>query len=516
MIVKLLKVVKKIVPIAGIMMISLFLGLGIVTAQALNVEDHVKNKVNISGVIKQDGYEDTYNYQVPYIVDKTPAAEAINEEISEYFSDIIEYSLETINAGDTPDTMLVTWKAYAYKDIISIIIETQYYPDEYYIYNYDVKNKKALTTEDIIAMLGVSEKDYLTAVNRGVVNAYDKNHVELPYDEEFLGRYYDESFILRSVELNDIDIFSSQICFNESGPCASVVLYTPAGAGYFYRLVPLDFDWKKSSVKKTVSDDFFDIKLANNEVEIVVNNMEDLYANVREGKNLQGNKFKVEGLYSKYKDIYLGNIGYDYNPYLVLTTEDGLVEFVDLIAGLRSGRFATFAMPGVKDVVSVHYASLDIGDGMKFPTTVVENIDGEIFDLHKAATLAKETLPFDMLLNESIASDYIEHFLASGNSYNEMYIFSFPSASALLMETYVKEMEESFYYDSGSYECLGMTDEGLLYNFNIYGDTEDSIIESTVLMNLNYYDNSVAIKVVGGDRIFGYPGEWFIFEQAKG
>lgn len=126
---------------------------------------------------------------VPYLNIDAPAAQKINNEIKDLYENFMnmynEFSQENLNLDlDNTESYDYIKSKYTYtinNDLLSILIKVSYtgrgssVAEDYYAFNYDMKENKTLFLEDLCKRYGIIYEDAIKKVNETLDISFDKN-----------------------------------------------------------------------------------------------------------------------------------------------------------------------------------------------------------------------------------------------------------------------------------------------------------------------------------------------------
>lgn len=195
-----------------------------------------------------DSYTFDFSYHIPMITDGSEDAEAFNKNIQEEFTFINDF-LEPILKGEAEEVYdaeysKISYDVYNNNDIVSIVVKVNYsYADwtEYKVFNYNKKEKKAVSNSDLLKFASMTEEDFYKYAGTAF------GQVEAGYFKEMLEankqNYPDEpemaynmvpsmigDFVstVRGIDLNK----RTQIYLGENGALYAIdFVYVQAGAG---------------------------------------------------------------------------------------------------------------------------------------------------------------------------------------------------------------------------------------------------------------------------------------------
>ena len=135
-----------------------------VSVTSIDIEETEYNKSDTSKPLVYtavDKEQDGFRFRLPAVNINTGYISEINDQILNKYDFNYFYGIDyfyTVN-----------------NDILSLVITTSADAgnDEHFFFNYDLKNDKALTSYDLISILGMTEQDYLAEINKCAVACFD-------------------------------------------------------------------------------------------------------------------------------------------------------------------------------------------------------------------------------------------------------------------------------------------------------------------------------------------------------
>ena len=486
----------------------------------------VEDMFSEEGVAKaEEDFEMEYHYNVPKLLIESEDAEEINEEIRQTIGQKVTDCLQYIEEGTIPNSLEISWELYEQNDMIFLVILDGYKEaaSEYQVYGYDVKKDQRVGNKEIIESLGVTEEELLKEIKREAAQKFDQIFEKLPYDPGYLQIFYDNDLILRSQTLLGIAPESLAL-YLDGEMCQAVVKgYVPAGPGYFWENYEIDLNKEKKTKEKKVTDQFITAVLKENEVKITFQKTEDSdqylsaeASGIKEMEIAYDTEYEVKGLYSDYKDMYIMSIGHGYNPYLILLTEEGHIEFANILSGAAGDQICVFPVSGIYDAVEVTSdirAYQEEETETAAQTAIVKNKDGEEFDLMYSTVAADDALHNMLKVEATLVSDAITHYLDSGGEYSSIYFMELRENNNLIFDESLPDVGITNNY-KGNYSCNGMSDDGIVYSCLIY--TDEKTLYCTLAFWYSPFNETVSIKVLSGTEIFDRPGEWITMYPAFG
>ena len=341
------------------------------------------------------GIEDTYFYQVPQIDDDTEGAKNINEMIGYRFGYLVERALDARSRNDFIDTSYIIWVSNWDGPLLSLQITSSdaMYNHDVGSYHYNFATGQELSNPEMLAHLGYTDDaKVMHALERAVAQHFDTYYGYIDPDQTAM------LYMMRAQSLSNLDgLYSYYSLYPKysHGFVATVPMYTPAGSGMYWTDVQVDPDKRQASGQILHGqDEWFtcDVTAAG---EVTVRALTDYvtpdgamtYQTTKEWYEL-GDKteFAVSGCYGDYIKMLMTSIGQDYAPYVFLLTENGNVEYIDVISGAQCGTMVNGGpLFGINGIVRFETGTAyDAEYGAEYTTVYGVSRDNEKFNLMEA------------------------------------------------------------------------------------------------------------------------------------
>lgn len=341
------------------------------------------------------GIEDTYFYQVPQIDDDTEGARNINEMIGYRFGYLVERALDARSRNDFIDTSYIIWVSNWDGPLLSLQITSSdaMYNHDVGSYHYNFATGQELSNPEMLAHLGYTDDaKVMHALERAVAQHFDTYYGYIDPDQTAM------LYMMRAQSLSNLDgLYSYYSLYPKysHGFVATVPMYTPAGSGMYWTDVQVDPDKRQGSGQILHGqDEWFtcDVTAAG---EVTVRALTDYvtpdgamtYQTMKEWYEL-GDKteFAVSGCYGDYIKMMMTSIGQDYAPYVFLLTENGNVEYIDVISGAQCGTMVNGGpLFGINGIVRFETGTAyDAEYGAEYATVYGVSRDNEKFNLMEA------------------------------------------------------------------------------------------------------------------------------------
>lgn len=458
------------------------------------------------------GYKDTYFYQVPQIDDDTEGAKNINEMIGYRFGYLVERAEDARSRNDFIDTNYIIWISTWTGPVLSLQITSvdTMYNHDVGAYHYNFETGKELSNIEMLEYLGYTDNDLtLKALQRAVAQHFDT------YYGGNDPTYASELCEMRAQSLNGLsDVFTyfAVYPYYTGGLIVTVPMYTPAGAGMMWTDIDVYPDKRQASGQILHGqDEWFtcDVTAAG---EVTVRALTDYvtpdgamtYQTMKEWYEL-GDKteFAVSGCYGNYIKMLMTSIGQDYAPYVFLLTENGNVEYIDVISGAQCGTMVNGGpLFGINGIVRFETGTAyDAEYGAEYTTVYGVSRDNEKFNLMEAVW---NTAPLSI---PSVVGSFVSEETGTWFEICE------DQPNFYTGEYTNGQMVPATWDSSISY--LGMDDRGWICSVSLFRMDSGRTQRETLAMMPDDY-SGVSVMHIGGESLLNLPQQeavWFEMTQ---
>lgn len=458
------------------------------------------------------GIEDTYFYQVPQIDDDTEGAKNINEMIGYRFGYLVERALDARSRNDFIDTSYIIWVSNWDGPLLSLQITSSdaMYNHDVGSYHYNFATGQELSNPEMLAHLGYTDDaKVMHALERAVAQHFDTYYGYIDPDQTAT------LYMMRAQSLSNLDgLYSYYSLYPKysHGFVATVPMYTPAGSGMYWTDVQVDPDKRQASGQILHGqDEWFtcDVTAAG---AVTVRALTDYvtpdgamtYQTMKEWYEL-GDKteFAVSGCYSDYIKMLMTSIGQDYAPYVFLLTENGNVEYIDVISGAQCGTMVNGGpLFGINGIVRFETGTAyDAEYGAEYATVYGVSRDNEKFNLMEAVW---NTAPLSIPnMVGSFVSEETGTWFEICEDQPNFYTGAYTNG----------QMVPATWDSSISY--LGMDDRGWICSVSLFRmDSGRTQRETLAMMPADY--GGVNVMHIGGESLLNLPQQeavWFEMTQ---
>ena len=458
------------------------------------------------------GIEDTYFYQVPQIDDDTEGARNINEMIGYRFGYLVERALDARSRNDFIDTSYIIWVSNWDGPLLSLQITSSdaMYNHDVGSYHYNFATGQELSNPEMLAHLGYTDDaKVMHALERAVAQHFDTYYGYIDPDQTAM------LYMMRAQSLSNLDgLYSYYSLYPKysHGFVATVPMYTPAGSGMYWTDVQVDPDKRQGSGQILHGQDEWFTCDVSADGAVTVRALTDYvtpdgamtYQTMKEWYEL-GDKteFAVSGCYGDYIKMLMTSIGQDYAPYVFLLTENGNVEYIDVISGAQCGTMVNGGpLFGINGIVRFETGTAyDAEYGAEYATVYGVSRDNEKFNLMEAVW---NTAPLSI---PSMVGSFVSEETGTWFEICEDQPNFYTGA-------YTNGQRIPATWDS-SISYLGMDDRGWICSVSLFRMDSGRTQRETLAMMPDDY-GGVSVMHIGGESLLNLPQQeavWFEMTQ---
>ena len=458
------------------------------------------------------GIEDTYFYQVPQIDDDTEGAKNINEMIGYRFGYLVERALDARSRNDFIDTSYIIWVSNWDGPLLSLQITSSdaMYNHDVGSYHYNFATGQELSNPEMLAHLGYTDDaKVMHALERAVAQHFDTYYGYIDPDQTAM------LYMMRAQSLSNLDgLYSYYSLYPKysHGFVATVPMYTPAGSGMYWTDVQVDPDKRQGSGQILHGQDEWFTCDVSADGAVTVRALTDYvtpdgamtYQTMKEWYEL-GDKteFAVSGCYGDYIKMLMTSIGQDYAPYVFLLTENGNVEYIDVISGAQCGTMVNGGpLYGINSIVRFETGTAyDAEYGAEYATVYGVTRDNEKFNLMEAVW---NTAPLSI---PSMVGSFVSEETGTWFEICEDQPNFYTGA-------YTNGQRIPATWDS-SISYLGMDDRGWICSVSLFRMDSGRTQRETLAMMPDDY-GGVNVMHIGGESLLNLPQQeavWFEMTQ---
>ena len=458
------------------------------------------------------GIEDTYFYEVPQIDDDTEDAKHINAIIDYRYGYLVERALDARSRNDFIDTSYIIWVSNWDGPLLSLQITSSdaMYNHDVGSYHYNFATGQELSNPEMLAHLGYTDDaKVMHALERAVAQHFDTYYGYIDPDQTAM------LYMMRAQSLSNLDgLYSYYSLYPKysHGFVATVPMYTPAGSGMYWTDVQVDPDKRQGSGQILHGQDEWFTCDVSADGAVTVRALTDYvtpdgamtYQTMKEWYEL-GDKteFAVSGCYGDYIKMLMTSIGQDYAPYVFLLTENGNVEYVDVISGAQCGTMVNGGpLFGINGIVRFETGTAyDAEYGAEYATVYGVSRDNEKFNLMEAVW---NTAPLSIPnMVGSFVSEETGTWFEICEDQPNFYTGAYTNGQRIPAT-----------WDS-SISYLGMDDRGWICSVSLFRmDSGRTQRETLAMMPADY--GGVNVMHIGGESLLNLPQQeavWFEMTQ---
>lgn len=457
------------------------------------------------------GIEDTYFYQVPQIDDDTEDAKQINAIIDYRYGYLVERALDARSRNDFVDTSYIIWVSNWNGPVLSLQVTSsdRMFNRDVGSYHYNFATGQELTNLDLLEYMGYTDSaKTLNALQRATAQHFDLHYGGYGGNDPTYAAELNKMRVQSLSELDNVFTYYSLYPYYTDGLVVTVPMYTPAGSGMYWTDVQVDPNKRQASGQVLHGQDEWFTCDVTATGKVTVRALTDYvtpdgavtYQTMKEWYEL-GDKteFAVSGCYGNYVKMLMTSVGQDYAPYVFLLTEDGSVEYIDVISGAQCGTMANGGpLYGVNEIVKFEIGTAyDPDFEAEYTTVYAVSRNNEKYNLVEAMHNA-DPMGLPNLIG-SYVSDYTGTWFEICEDQPNFYIGE-----------YRNETQEPATWDSGI-TYLGMDDRGWICGISLYRmDVGRAQRETVAMMPTDY--GGFYVRHIGGESLLNLPKDesvWF-------
>ena len=457
------------------------------------------------------GIEDTYFYEVPQIDDDTEDAKHINEIIDYRYGYLVERALDARSRNDFVDTSYIIWVSNWNGPVLSLQVTSsdRMFNRDVGSYHYNFATGQELTNLDLLEYMGYTDSaKTLNALQRATAQHFDLHYGGYGGNDPTYAAELNKMRVQSLSELDNVFTYYSLYPYYTDGLVVTVPMYTPAGSGMYWTDIQVDPNKRQASGQVLHGQDEWFTCDVTATGKVTVRALTDYvtpdgavtYQTMKEWYELgDQTEFTVSGCYGNYVKMLMTSVGQDYAPYVFLLTEDGSVEYIDVISGAQCGTMANGGpLYGVNEIVKFEIGTAyDPDFEAEYTTVYAVSRDNEKYNLVEAMHNA-DPMGLSELIG-SYVSDYTGTWFEICEDQPNFYIGE-----------YRNETLEPATWDSGI-TYLGMDDRGWICGISLYRmDLGRAQRETVAMMPTDY--GGFYVRHIGGESLLNLPKDesvWF-------
>ena len=458
------------------------------------------------------GIEDTYFYEVPQIDDDTEDAKHINAVIDYRYGYLVERAQDARSRNDFIDTSYIIWVSNWNGPVLSLQITSsdRMFNCDVGSYHYNFATGQELTNLDLLEYMGYTDSaKTLNALQRATAQHFDLHYGG---NDPTYAAELNKMRVQSLSELDNVFTYYSLYPYYTDGLVVTVPMYTPAGAGMYWTDVQVDPNKRQASGQVLHGQDEWFTCDVTATGEVTVRALTDYvtpdgavtYQTMKEWYELgDQTEFAVSGCYSDYIKMLMTSIGQDYAPYVFLLTENGNVEYIDVISGAQCGTMVNGGpLFGINGIVRFETGTAyDAEYGAEYATVYGVSRDNEKFNLMEAVW---NTAPLSIPnMVGSFVSEEIGTWFEICEDQPNFYTGAYTNGQRIPAT-----------WDS-SISYLGMDDRGWICSVSLFRmDSGRTQRETLAVMPADY--GGVSVMHIGGESLLNLPQQeavWFEMTQ---
>ena len=292
---------------------------------------------------------------VPQLVCDSPDAAYLNDELAARYAaeyrDYESYPQAEVSQDEWCSQTYIDWDAYWYGDCVSLVVSS-YYGGTDPIYSqgwcFDFATGKLVFVTEMLQRMGLDPDETQLAVYRAAIQTFDRNMVQQEYYDSLR-----ESGMLsgmRADTLRDNGLENLTVLLENENTVTLVGGYhTTAGSGWRPLKVELPLTPAAPAKTPVLTDTYggVSVLLDGDTRTVTIKHTPEIIAWAEDYDiRLDGDvTLPIRNAYHNYVDVCIGELGASFHPVVYLLTEDGFVEYVDVLRCLLYGQSLLCADP---------------------------------------------------------------------------------------------------------------------------------------------------------------------------
>lgn len=321
------------------------------TAVQTAQKDRITEQFTLEKTIRNE-YDITYrlNIHVPQLVCDSPDAAYLNDELAAmYAAEFREYEdspeIEPQQDEGSPDTYdtYINWDAYWYGDCVSLVVfryDGGLDPGYSRGWCFDFATEKQVSVAEMLQRMGLDPDAVQQQMLRGAMQTFDRDMAQGGYYEGLRSGGNLASMRMNTLENNQLEdlclLLPEQDRLVLRGGCSS-----PAGSGWRQLDVEIPLTPAAPADTPVLTDTYgsASVQLEGTQGTITLRRTPETAAwEADYGIRLEQDRtYPILGTYNKYIDVCIGELGASFHPVVYLLTQDGVVEYVDVLHCLMFG-----------------------------------------------------------------------------------------------------------------------------------------------------------------------------------
>lgn len=284
---------------------------------------------------------------VPQLVCDSPDAAYLNDELAAmYAADFRQYEdspeIEPQQDEWSPE-IYINWDAYWYGDCVSLVVfryDGGTDPGYSRGWCFDFATGKQVSVAEMLQRMGLDPDAVQQQMLRGAMQTFDRRMAQGGYYEGLLSGGNLASMRMNTLENNQLD----DLCLLLPEPDRRVLrggCSSPAGSGWRQLDVEIPLQAADPQPQTVLTDTYgsASVQLEGTQGTITLRRTPETAAwDADYGIRLEQDRtYPILGIYNEYIDLCIGELGASFHPVVYLLTQDGVVEYVDVLHCLMFG-----------------------------------------------------------------------------------------------------------------------------------------------------------------------------------
>ena len=326
------------------------------TAVQTAQKDRITEQFTLEKTFRDEyGSAQKLTIHVPQLVCDSPDAAYLNDELAAKYAaeyrDYESYPQAEVPQDEWCSQTYIDWDAYWYGDCVSLVVSS-YYGGTDPIYSqgwcFDFATGKLIFVTEMLQRMGLDPDEAQLAVYRAAIQTLDRNMVQQEYYD-----FLRESGMLsgmRADTLRDNGLENLTVLLENENTVTLVGGYhTTAGSGWRPLKVELPLTPAAPAKTPVLTDTYGSVSvlLDGDTRTVTIKRTPETIAWAEEYDiRLDGDvTLPIRNAYNNYVDVCIGELGATFHPVVYLLTEDGFVEYVDVLRCLLYGQILFCADP---------------------------------------------------------------------------------------------------------------------------------------------------------------------------
>ena len=284
---------------------------------------------------------------VPQLVCDSPDAAALNEELAAmYAAEYKDYESDPdaeVPQGEECSQTEINWDAYWYGDCVSLVMRSHDYDDAPWYYSgwcFDFATGRRITTAEMLQHMGLDSDEVQAQVQRQAMQTFDREMAQGAYYEGLRSGGNLSEMRMGTLEYNELEnlclllpeqdrlVLRGKYCSETDWGWQQLDVEIPLTSAAPADTPVLTDTYGSASVQMEGTQGTITLRLTP----------ETAAWDTDYGIRLEQDRtYPILGTYNKYIDVCIGELGASFHPVVYLLTQDGVVEYVDVLHCLMFG-----------------------------------------------------------------------------------------------------------------------------------------------------------------------------------